>query len=92
MSVGLRAVRWGWRGWCVLGLVAGLAGCGGGGGGGTQLDGTVRSGNAGLANYTVSLYANFVDRADGWQRLARAQAIRMADCTTPQVRTAVDPA
>lgn len=70
MSVGLRAVRWGWRGWCVLGLVAGLAGCGGGGGGGTQLDGTVRSGNAGLANYTVSLYANFVDRADGWQRLA----------------------
>ena len=28
---------------------------------------SVRSGNAGLAGYTVSLYQNFVDRTDGWE-------------------------
>ena len=60
--------------WTVLALVllasvAGVVGCNGGGGDSVTLKGSVRSGNAGLAGYTVSLYASFVDRADGWQFL-----------------------
>ena len=58
--------------WVALALflfasVAGLVACNGGGGGGTVLKGSVRSGNAGLAGYTVSLYASYVDRADSWE-------------------------
>ena len=49
--------------------VASLVGCNGGGGDGPLLKGSVRSGNAGLAGYTVSLYANSVDRPDGWRIL-----------------------
>ena len=55
----------------VLASAAGLVACGGGGGGSASqvLNGSVRSGNTGLPGFTVSLYANFVDRADGWQSL-----------------------
>ena len=47
--------------------VAGLVACFGGGGDRLVLRGIVRSGTHGLAGYTVSLYQNFVDRADGWE-------------------------
>ncbi|MCC7041063.1 MAG: hypothetical protein IT516_12215 [Burkholderiales bacterium] len=53
----------------LVGVLA-LAGCGGGGGDNVQLQGSVRSGNVGLAGFTVSLYANEVDRPGGWQFLA----------------------
>lgn len=62
--------------WCsfatlAIGSATLLVACNGGGGGDqAQLKGVVRSGATGLAGYTVSLYANAVDRADGWQRLA----------------------
>lgn len=49
----------------LVGVLA-LAGCGGGGGDNVQLQGSVRSGNVGLAGFTVSLYANEVDRPGGW--------------------------
>ena len=51
----------------ILVSVAGLVACFGGGGDSLVLRGSVRSGNAGLAGYTVSLFQNFVDRADGWE-------------------------
>jgi hypothetical protein len=65
--------RFGTARWVALTLVllasaAGLVACNGGDDG-LQLKGSVRSGNAGLGGYTVSLYASFVDRADGWQFL-----------------------
>jgi hypothetical protein len=63
--------RFGTTRWVALALfllasVAGLVACNGGGDG-PLLKGSVRSGNVGLAGYTVSLYASFVDRADGWE-------------------------
>ena len=64
--------RFGTTRWVALALfllasAAGLVACNGGGGDGPLLKGSVRSGNAGLAGYTVSLYASFVDRADDWE-------------------------
>jgi len=54
-----------------IGSATVLVACNGGGGGDqAQLKGVVRSGANGLGGYTVSLYANAVDRSDGWQRLA----------------------
>ncbi len=53
----------------LLAAFAALAGCNGGGGDSHTLKGAVRTGNVGLAGYTVSLYASFVDRADAWQFL-----------------------
>jgi len=57
--------------WVALALLAlGLFACNGGGGDSQHVKGTVRSGNVGLAGFTASLYANFIDRPDGWQFLA----------------------
>jgi len=64
----LGTTRWGALVLFLLACVTGLVACNGGGDS-LQLIGTVRSGNVGLAGYTVSLYASFVDRADGWQFL-----------------------
>ncbi len=52
-----------------IAFAAVLVGCNGGGGDSLKMTGAVRSGTSGLAGYTVSLYANVVDRADGWQLL-----------------------
>lgn len=64
------ATRWVAFALFVLAAVGSLVACNGGGGDSLQLKGSVRSGNVGQAGYTVSLYANFVDRPDGWQFLA----------------------
>jgi len=61
-----RTARWVALALLLLPTAAGLVACNGGGNTVT-LKGNVRSGNVGLAGYTVSLYVNFVDRADGWQ-------------------------
>ena len=63
----LGTTRWVALALFLLASGAGLVACNGGGGDGLVLKGSVRSGNAGLAGYTVSLHANFVDRADGWE-------------------------
>ncbi len=52
----------------------GLVACNGGGDGKPLLKGSLRSGSAGLAGYTVSLYASLVDRADGWEFLGSASS------------------
>lgn len=69
MMLELRDLRRRARVAALLAFTVGLAGCNGDGPSG-HLSGTVRSGNAGLSGFTVSLYANSVDRVDGWQFLA----------------------
>ena len=60
--------RWATLALFLLAAVASLVACNDGADN-PHLSGVVRNGNAvGLAGYEVSLYANFVDRADGWQR------------------------
>jgi hypothetical protein len=63
----LGRTRWVARAVFLLASLAGLVACNGGGGDSPLLKGSVRSGNVGLAGYTVSLYASLVDRADGWE-------------------------
>jgi hypothetical protein len=62
--------RWGALVSFLLACATALVACNGGGGDSQQLRGNVRSGYLGLAGFTVSLYANFVDRPDGWQFLS----------------------
>jgi hypothetical protein len=57
----------------LLASATGLVACNDGGDN-LKLNGSVRSGSVGLDGYTVSLYANFVDRPDGWQLLASSVA------------------
>ena len=66
----LGVTRWVTLSLFLLACGAGLVACNGGSDN-PHLSGIVRSGYGnGLAGYNVSLYANFVDRADGWQLVA----------------------
>jgi hypothetical protein len=73
MTDRMRALRRGALAVLVLAFIAALPGCNGGGGGddNVQLTGSVRSGSAGLAGFTVSHYATLVDQPGNWQLLGQ---------------------